>query len=90
MPTYTVKIREYDYTQYEGEDPDKDFVQSFKRTVSAHNVAEALEKAQMIVDELNAEQEVDEYEASGDLPARKCWTGFRFELEVPISPKHLR
>ncbi len=90
MPTYKVKIREYAYTQYVGEDPDKDFVLSFTRTVQAHNVAEALGKAQAIVDELNGDQEVDEYQEIDGLPARRCWISYRFELEVPLSSKYLK
>jgi hypothetical protein len=91
MPTYKIKIREYDYTQYEDEEPDRDFVQSFSRTVQAHNVAEALQMAQAIVDELNTDKRVEEYEPDEKLGLRasKSWTEFRFELEVPKSPRHL-
>ena len=92
MRKYKVRIREYDYTQYEGEEPDKSFVMSFSRTIEAKNFAEALETAQNLVNDLNAvlpPAEEHEADAGLELPARKSWTEVRFELEVPISPKYL-
>lgn len=92
MPEYTIKIREYDFTQYEGEEPDKDFVRSFTRRVLAKSIADAMEMGQEIINELNARQEVVAHEADRkwDIPAYRSWKEFRFELEVPLSPKYIR
>lgn len=90
MPSYKIRVKKYDVTLFDGQsEPEFDKTDSYSRRIEATNVAEALQKGRAIVDELNAVKQVIELPAEDEMSPRKEWIEYRFELEAPMTPKHI-